>query len=138
MKKIFYTLALAVAMIPARAQDNVKDPAAVVEGPKIEFEKLVHDYGQIVAGANGDCEFKFKNVGTEPLVLTNVQSSCGCTTPDWPRNPVLPGTEAVIKVRYDTQRIGNIGKSITVYSNSVGGVERITLRIAGHISPKQN
>ncbi len=145
MKKIICTIALvSVAAFSTYAQNqkqdsaNVKDAPAVVEGPKIEFEKMVHDYGQIVQGANGDCEFKFKNIGNEPLVLTNVQSSCGCTTPSWPREPILPGKEASIKVHYDTNRVGHIGKSVTVFSNSVGGVERVSLRLAGNVNPKQN
>ncbi len=144
MKKIFYTLALAAAVtFSANAQTNTTEQAETTApattGPRIEFEKQVHDYGQITMGADGNCEFKFKNTGTEPLVLNNVQSSCGCTVPSWTREPVMPGQEGSIKVRYDTNRIGHIGKAITVYSNSVGdNSERITLRISGNVNPKQN
>ena len=155
MKKILYSFALvAVAGLSAHAQRNTttnvqqesqqatttnpEQAAPTVQGPLIEFEKVVHDYGQIQQGANGESEFKFKNAGTEPLVLTNVQASCGCTVPTWPREPVMPGQESSIKVRYDTNRLGHIGKAITVYSNSIGGQERVTLRVAGNVHPRQN
>lgn len=106
-----------------------------VEGPAIEFEKEVHDYGQIAQGDNGDCEFVFTNVGSEPLILQNVTSSCGCTVPSWPREPIAPGAKSAIKVHYDSNRIGGINKSITVTTN--GKPERVSLRITGNISPKQ-
>ncbi len=106
------------------------------EGPKIEFEKMTYDYGQIQQGANGDSEFKFKNIGSEPLVLTNVQASCGCTTPSWPREPIMPGQEGAIKVRYNTNNMGGFTKTITVYSNSVENQERLTLRVTGTVNAK--
>ena len=68
--------------------------------PKIEFVKLVHDYGTIYKNGDGNCEFEFTNTGKEPLILTNVKSSCGCTVPKWPRQPILPGKTDVIKVKY--------------------------------------
>jgi len=105
-------------------------------GPEIEFNKMVHDYGTIIEGANGECEFEFKNVGSEPLVLSNVSSSCGCTVPNWPKDPVMPGKTAVIKVKYNTNRTGAISKTVTVYSNAVEN-SKVTLRIAGQVKPKQ-
>jgi len=102
--------------------------------PKIEFEKLVHDYGTIYQYGDGNCEFHFTNNGKEPLVLSNVRSSCGCTVPDWPRKPILPGKSDVIKVKYATNRMGKINKSITVQSNAVN--TPIVLRIAGNVIPK--
>ena len=105
-------------------------------GPEIEFNKMVHDYGTIIEGANGESEFEFKNVGSEPLVLSNVTSSCGCTVPSWPKDPVMPGKTAVIKVKYNTSRVGAISKTVTVYSNAVEN-SKVTLRIAGQVKPKQ-
>lgn len=99
--------------------------------PVAEFEKLVHDYGTIEQHGDGNCEFKFTNTGKEPLILSNVRSSCGCTVPTWPRQPILPGQSEVIKVKYDTKRVGMINKSITVYSN--GKVSPISLKIKGKI-----
>lgn len=103
-------------------------------GADIKFEKVVHDYGTIYQAGNGRCEFRFTNTGNEPLILTNVRSSCGCTVPKWPREPILPGKSASIKVRYDTNRLGSINKQITVTSN--GKVSTIILKIKGKVLPK--
>ncbi|MEZ5198882.1 MAG: DUF1573 domain-containing protein [Bacteroidales bacterium] len=110
-----------------QAEAQANNPNA----PIAEFEKLVHDYGTIEQHGDGNCEFRFTNTGKEPLILSNVRSSCGCTVPTWPRQPVLPGQSEVIKVKYDTKRVGTINKSITVYSN--GKVSPISLKIKGNI-----
>ena len=99
--------------------------------PVITFENTEHDYGTIHKGDNGICEFVFTNTGKEDLVLTNVYSSCGCTVPDWPKEPIPRKKSAVIKVKYDTNRIGEINKAITVESNAANG--RIVLKIKGNI-----
>jgi len=102
--------------------------------PVVEFKKLVHDYGEMEQHGDGKCEFKFTNTGQEPLILSNVRSSCGCTVPEWPRQPILPGQSDVIKVKYDTKRIGMINKSVHVYSNAK--VSPISLKIKGKINAK--
>ena len=99
-------------------KENANKPATNPNAPVITFDKTVHDYGTIQQHGDGKCEFAFTNDGKEPLILSNVRSSCGCTVPTWPRHPVLPGQSEVIKVKYDTKRIGMINKSIHVYSNA--------------------
>ncbi|MCB0805479.1 MAG: DUF1573 domain-containing protein [Bacteroidales bacterium] len=99
--------------------------------PQIVFDKLVHDYGDINQHGDGKCEFKFTNEGKEPLILSNVRSSCGCTVPEWPRQPILPGNSEIIKVKYDTKRVGVINKTIHVYSNATDSP--VTLRIQGKV-----
>ncbi len=103
-------------------------------GPEISFDKVVHDYGTIYKDADGNCEFKFTNTGNEPLVLSTVRSSCGCTVPKWPREPILPGKSSVINVKYDTRRMGAINKSITVLSNAK--TSSVVLSIKGKIIPQ--
>ena len=88
----------------------------------------------IYKGDNGECEFVFKNTGKAPLQITNARASCGCTVPSWPREPIAPGKKSVIKVKYDTNRLGTINKSITVTSNAVNN--SVVLHIKGHISEK--
>ena len=133
MKKLVFLIGILVMTVGlAKAQEEtVKDNG---NGPEIEFEKLVHDYGQIYQGENGECEFVFKNTGKAELVLTNCRSSCGCTVPSWPKDPIAPGKKAVIKVKYNTQRIGQINKTITVESNAVN--DRVVLKITGNVNPK--
>lgn len=102
--------------------------------PEISFAKTVHDYGTIFVQGDGNCEFEFTNTGKEPLILSSVKSSCGCTVPSWPREPILPGKKESIKVKYDTGRLGPINKSITVLSNAK--TSSVVLRISGNIIQK--
>lgn len=129
MKKLVLLIGVLVMMAGvAKAQD-----AKVVQnGPEIEFEKLVHDYGEIPYNGNGECEFRFTNTGNEPLILQKPKSSCGCTVPTWPKEPILPGASEVIKVTYKTTKVGNINKSITVTSNAVQN-GTVVLRIKGKV-----
>ena len=129
-KAILFNLLLLISFFSINAQPitttspNDDDKNA----PIITFEKFVHDYGKIKEGSNGVCEFKFKNTGKTPLILTKPQSSCGCTIPDWPKEPILPGKSSVIKVTYDTKKIGVINKEVTVYSNSKDGSVKLTIK----------
>jgi hypothetical protein len=129
MKKVIYLLGIMLLMAgAAKAQDK----ETVQMGPEIEFEKLVHDYGDVPYNGNGECEFRFTNTGTEPLLVQKPKSSCGCTIPSWPNEPILPGESDVIKVTYRTNRAGNINKTITVTSNAVKN-STVVLRIKGRV-----
>jgi len=100
----------------------------------IKMDKTTHDYGNIKQGDNGECEFRFTNTGKEPLVITNCQGSCGCTVPQCPKEPILPGKSGVVKVKYDTNRIGGIYKTVTVTSNAKSG--NVVLTIKGNVEAK--
>lgn len=136
MKKLFSVLVVMALVFAGVAQNNEAQPKKQkkVKTPEITFVKLVHDYGQVEQGGNGECEFEFKNTGKAELILTNCRSSCGCTVPSWPKDPIAPGKKGVIKVKYNTQRIGQINKSITVESNAVN--DRVVLKITGNVNPK--
>ena len=129
MKKLVLLIGILVMTMGfAKAQD-VK---ATGNGPEIEFEKLVHDYGDVPYNGNGECEFRFTNTGNEPLIIQKPKSSCGCTVPSWPKEPILPGESDVIKVTYKTTKVGQINKTITVTSNAkVNGT--VVLRIKGKV-----
>ncbi len=109
-------------------------------GPKIEFlnKDNTIDYGTISKETdNGIRTFIFKNTGDAPLIITNVQSTCGCTVPTKPTGPILPGMTDKIDVKYNMNP-GPIRKTITVESNAVnveGG--RIGLKIKGEVIVKQ-
>ena len=129
MKKVIYLLGIMLLMAGvARAQEEKTVPM----GPEIEFEKVVHDYGDVPYNGNGECEFRFTNTGTEPLLIQKPKSSCGCTIPSWPNEPILPGESDVIKVTYRTNRAGNINKTVTVTSNAVKN-STVVLRIKGRV-----
>jgi len=85
---------------------------------KIEFKSETIDYGEIMKGSDGLRVFEFTNVGDAPLVIEDVKSSCGCTVPKKPEEPIMPGKMGEIEVKYDTKRVGPIRKTVTVYSNA--------------------
>lgn len=91
------------------------------EGPAITFDKKSHDFGDIVQGDKVEHTFKFSNTGSEPLVITNVQVTCGCTTPKgWPRDPVMPGDSGEITVGFTSSgKPGRHHKPIKIVSNAV-------------------
>ena len=134
MKKVFSLLIVMAFVFSAVAQDANAEKNKKVKEPEITFETLTHDYGNIMQGDNGTCEFVFKNTGKADLLLTNCRSSCGCTVPEWPKDHITTGKKATIKVKYSTQRIGAINKTITVESNAV--TNRVVLNIKGNVSPK--
>lgn len=89
------------------------------EGAVISFAEEKFSFGEIEEGPKVNHEFTFVNDGTEPLILSNVKASCGCTTPSWPKEPILPGDEGTILVTYNTaRRVGSFNKSITITSNA--------------------
>lgn len=134
MKKMMLTLGISLIVSFIMAQNATTTPAVNKNAPVINFEKTTHDYGTVVKGGDGMCEFKFKNTGIEPLILSNVTSSCGCTVPEWPREPILKGKSNTIKVKYDTNRVGPINKTVTVTSNATNS--SIQLRIIGTVVDK--
>ncbi len=103
-------------------------------GAKIEFEKEVHDYGNVKYGANGTCTFVFKNTGNAPLIISKATGSCGCTVPSWPKEPIAPGAKGTITVKYDTKRPGPISKSVTITSNASNEPSKV-IRIKGTVGP---
>jgi hypothetical protein len=132
MKKIFASAFIVITTITLSCcqSPSTEKPVSAL-GPSIEFQVTEHNFGTIPQGGDGSFEFVFTNTGTEPLVLTNVRSSCGCTIPSWPREPIPAGGKESIKVKYDTQRIGQFNKTISVFSNA--NTDAIVLKISGEV-----
>ena len=131
MKKVIFLLGIMLLMAGAAKAQDVKTQS----GPEIEFEKIVHDYGDVPYNGNGECEFRFTNTGDAPLLIQKPKSSCGCTVPSWPDKPILPGESDVIKVTYRTNRAGNFNKKVTVTSNALKN-SIVELRIKGRVLDK--
>ncbi|NBN99465.1 MAG: DUF1573 domain-containing protein [Flavobacteriia bacterium] len=129
MKQFLLSLSLVLAAFAVNAQGTTID-----KGPKITFSKEVHDYGNIKYDGDPNCSFEFTNTGDEPLIISNAKGSCGCTVPEWPKEPIAPGAKGTIKVKYDTKRSGPINKSVTISSNAVNEPEKI-VRIKGEVGP---
>ena len=99
--------------------------------PEFKFVTETIDYGKISKGADGKRVFEFTNVGKEPLVITRVTASCGCTVPKKPDQPIMPGEKGQIEVSYDTKRIGGFSKAITIFSNA--RTARKMIKIKGYV-----
>jgi hypothetical protein len=125
-----YTMMLLAAVmflsVSASAQTEVAN------GAVISVDKESHDYGEIEKGGDPYCEFTITNKGTEPLIISNAKGSCGCTVPEWSKEPILPGESSIMRVKYDTKRVGPINKSVTVTTNAVNEPTKV-LRIMGKV-----
>lgn len=144
MKKIILSLGLITLMGGvAQAQNPVTAATATKKtvnknAPKFEFldKNDTYDFGKIPEGPVAEHIFEFKNVGKEPLIISNCNASCGCTTPEWNKEPILPGKKGKITVRYNTQgRVGPIAKSVYITSNAAlpDGKDRYELYIKGEV-----
>ena len=137
MKKLLFALSVIFAATALNAQTTIE------KGPKISFSKEVHDYGNIKYDGDPNCSFEFTNTGDEPLIISNAKGSCGCTVPEWPKEPIAPGAKGTIKVKYDTKRSGPINKSVTISTNVVTGKDELgnkiyydaVIRIKGEVGP---
>ncbi|WP_215233696.1 DUF1573 domain-containing protein [Dyadobacter linearis] len=93
------------------------------------LDSASHDFGTVQEGAVVEHDFKFKNEGEYPLILNNISSSCGCTTPEWPKEPIGPNETSSIKVRFDTKnKTGPQVKTITVYANTEPAYSELRLK----------
>jgi len=122
MKYIFTLLSLLFIGVQAQAQVELN------LGSKITFTKSEHNFGQQPVGKPVTYDFEFTNTGNKPLILTEVKASCGCTTPGWTKEPVMPGQKGTVKVQYNMARENSFRKSVTV---KTADGEVITLYISG-------
>ncbi len=134
MKKLILTAFIACVGFIANAQTTAQ-PAAP-ENPNqadIKFEKETHDFGTIPQGTPVTYQFSVKNTGKEPLIITSASASCGCTTPDWTREPIKPGKEGYVKATYNAASPGDFTKSVTVMSNAKKST--VILYLKGTVKP---
>lgn len=109
------------------------DPNAKL--PKFSFTKESHDFGTIEEGTIAKYDFEFTNEGEAPLIISSASGSCGCTVPQWPREPIAPGETGKIHVEFNSNgRTGNQSKTVTLNANTVPN-KRI-LRISALVNPK--
>lgn len=122
MKNVIAILFVGMLSLGLTAQEKVA---------KIEFKTEVIDYGTIEKGSNGVRVFEFTNTGDAPLIISSVRSTCGCTVPKKPEAPIMPGETGEIEVKYDTNRVNPIRKTITVISNADRST--VALKIKGKV-----
>lgn len=123
MKQLTILLAAIFVCLTAVANDK---------GPLIQFEQTTQDFGTLHQGdPQAAIEFKFTNVGDAPLVIVSANSSCGCTRPHFPDEPIAPGKSGVITLNFNPKnQLGEISKSVSLRTNSRNG-RKSTLRITG-------
>lgn len=133
MKKLLFALTMIAGTYGVFAQGETVPPAVVANpnAPTMAFAKDAIDYGTIKQDADGNRVFTFTNDGKEPIIISEAHGSCGCTVPTYPKEPIMPGKTAEIKVHYDTHRVGPFSKSVTVNSNAKNSP--VVLRISGTV-----
>ena len=122
MKNVMLILFVGLMSLGVFAQEKVA---------KIEFKTDTIDYGTIEKGSDGVRVFEFTNTGNAPLIISSVKSTCGCTVPKKPEGPIMPGETGQIEVKYDTNRVNPIRKTITVISNAE--TPTVALKIKGEV-----
>lgn len=122
--KYLASLLLVVICLAGFAQE-AEEP---MTGPKIYFVETSFNFGDITQGDKVEHTFEFENTGNEPLILSDVRTTCGCTAPEWPREPVVPGGKSKIKVVFNSAgKMGMQNKVITVMSNAVNNPARVKI-----------
>lgn len=130
------SLVLFSAVLYAQNAPAIQTTPVKSGGPHLEWESTVIDYGEIKKGGDPLRKAVFTNTGTEPLIIKSARGSCGCTVPTWPKEPIMPGEKGVIEIRYDTQRVGPINKTVSVSTNESDEETRVTIK--GNISAEED
>ncbi|HTI57971.1 DUF1573 domain-containing protein [Mucilaginibacter sp.] len=125
MKKLFLALmAAGMLMVACNNQSgstasNDTNATSPADKPVMKFEKETHDFGKIKDGEKITYEYKFTNTGKSPLIITDAKASCGCTIPEWPKEPIKPGESSKIKVTFNSAgKVGLQDKQILVTANT--------------------
>ncbi len=133
MKAMLFILLTFGMSVVSFSQEKTKKTKKVKSA--ITFKTMVIERNGIEYGADETFTFEFKNTGKAPILVTNVATSCGCTTAKKPEEPIKPGKTGVIAVKYDTKRVGNFTKEITITTNAQ--TEPIKLTIKGTVNPEK-
>ena len=121
-------LLLGFAVIILGSCVNQTEQQAQKTGMEIFFEETTHDYGDILIDSDGTYNFEFKNIGKESIVVNKVRSSCGCTIPSWPKEPIETDNSGEIAVKYNTAVPGSFMKTVTVYSSAANSPVKLIIK----------
>jgi hypothetical protein len=136
MKKLILTAVIAIGGIFAsNAQTTTTPDVDPAKQAEVKFEKETHDFGSIPQGTPASYTFSFENTGKTPLIITNASASCGCTTPEWSKEPIKPGKKGFVKATYNAAAPGPFTKSVTVMSN--GKTSTVILYLKGDVKPTE-
>lgn len=130
MKNLILAVFLGLTSTFAWAQTEAEKTPT--EASFAKFDKTLNNFGIIEHHGDGTCTFTFTNTGKQALIVKNVSTSCGCTTPDYSKEPVAPGKKGFIKAKYDTNRVGPFEKTLTVIFMDDS---QVRLTIKGNVKP---
>ncbi|HLT86316.1 MAG TPA: DUF1573 domain-containing protein [Sphingobacterium sp.] len=140
LKSFFVCVALATLVSCGNSGSNEEQATDTIgneltQGGKIEFGESVYDFGEVKEGEVVEHVYAYTNTGTEPVILSQVSASCGCTTPSYTQTPVLPGKSGEVKVSFDSNgQVGKQQKIVTIVSNAENRVT--TVQLKGEVLPK--
>ena len=143
MKKPILILCIALSLTACNNEtstavvlDSTGKVVSAVNAPVIKFEKEIYDFGVIKEGESVKYEFKFKNTGKTPLIISNAMATCGCTVPEYPNKPIKPGNSGIIKVVFNSQgKVGVQDKVVSIISNA--NPYLATVHIVGEVKAKK-
>lgn len=118
MKKMLFLVCIAALGLASQAQTTTNTPTAK-PAEVLQLKETSYNFGKIQQGRPVTHNFEIVNIGKEPLLLENVQASCGCTTPEWSKEPIQPGASTTIKVGYNAAAEGDFKKTITIHYNNL-------------------
>ena len=126
---LFFVLAIVASLSYAQDLELENEPQQEKGVPVLSFEEKSFDFGDIKQGDKVSHTFKFTNTGSAPLLINRVQTTCGCTVPKWPREPIAPQASGEISATFNsTGKQGIQNKAITIHSNASEPVMRLTLK----------
>jgi Protein of unknown function (DUF1573) len=116
------------AVVSPSAPPAVANPGPIPGGGILTFEEETHNFGDLEQGGDASFLFKFRNTGTEDIIITAAKPGCGCTTPTWPKEAIKPGEWSEIPVKYDSNRLGGFDKWVTIISNASETEKKIYIK----------
>ena len=134
MKKFLIILTAVTTMLVISCNNENSEKENEVAKPSIKFENTVHDFGTIAYEGDGRCYFEFVNDSEQELIVNVVRTTCGCTRPEWPEQPIKPRGSGRIGISYNTKIHGRFQKTISVYSNAENSP--VKLYIKGNVKKK--
>lgn len=132
-----YILVICFLMLALTFSNFCHTPSCGKSCPKIEFLETEHEFGEVAMNEDVSFVFRYKSVGNQPLIISHVGSSCGCTTAQWSSKPLMTGKTGVLRVTFTPSSPGPFRKTIVVYSNA-GNTPNVVLRIKGVVCPSQH
>ena len=136
----FFTVSCKESATDKIKKENVeiaeqRDAKIKVGGPTITFDRIEHDFGIINEGDIVETVFSFTNTGKSELIISSAKGSCGCTVPEWPKAPVMPGETGDIKVKFNSDKKPNKQqKTVTLVTNTENGQEILVIK--AQVTPK--